>query len=250
MISVINFFENQEYPLYESEFIKNTTKDIVKQYKIKMNELTQKLIEAKIDLNKTNKIIKNHSNKLKEEIGSGNINSLRTHFIQILDEIKESSIFLQLTKSILLIYLVYILNTFLINSMIEFGIEPTISFIIGAIFIFPLIEETSKFFSIKQKMTGIYYFVFNFFEYSLYLCKYLSLGAMPIALIISRITSMIMHAVTTGIQWSHKNTSPKLGLLLGIIVHSLWNFFAVLPQILSSFLIDEKQLGNKNGINQ
>lgn len=99
----------------------------------------------------------------------------------------------------------------------------------------PINEEIGKQISIKGNFMTEYFFVFNTYEFTSYVFGGTS--------IIMRIPAIILHAVTTAVQWCHNHpdligVDPKdrkkveeksslIGTIIGILIHGSFNAIAV-----------------------
>lgn len=103
----------------------------------------------------------------------------------------------------------------------------------------PILEEISKYISIKVNSTYEFFIIFNVIEFSMYTIAYMNAG-MPFLLIaFIRLLTVGLHLTTTLIQSkfikkseeSNDKKYEKIGLFIGILVHALWNLNAVVTSL-------------------
>jgi hypothetical protein len=231
MISVATYFD--EYYITESEIIDNIKSNVVEKYKSNIINIKKQLADAGVEIETIEKIVKPHALAAAKEIKNGNVKNVGSHFHQVLEEMKETNIFAQLGKSLLILLIVLVINTFGMIILISLGIDKLLILPILAVFIAPLTEEAGKYFSIKEKATGLYFLVFNFFEFTSWVSKLLMMGvSLPVA-VFGRLLAVMLHFATTSIQWGAiKQGKDKQGYLLAVAVHALWNLFGVLGNVL------------------
>jgi RsiW-degrading membrane proteinase PrsW (M82 family) len=230
MISVINFFESEL--LVEFEMLDNIKENAIKSYQIKINEIKKQLIQAKVDVALIENIVKKHSVILLKELKQGNATAIKSHFFQILDEMQESQLIIQFTVSILTLISVLIISFLCEQILLGMGFSAVISSLLGVILVAPIVEEGGKLFSVKQKSTGVYYFVFNLVEYTLYVAGSVIGGAPVISASLTRIVCALMHWVTTTIHFeANKEGRSKTGYALAVFIHAMWNFLGSLKEM-------------------
>jgi preprotein translocase subunit SecE len=234
MLAVADYFEDSY--IMENEFLDNMKDKAIQKYKINLANIKKQLVDAGVEINLIEKIVKPHALAAAKELKQGNVKNIGNHFQQILDEMKKTSIINQLAKSILILLLVLIIGQFILTILVTLGAPAEIAFLILAIFVAPLTEEAGKYFSIKQKSTGLYFIVFNLFEFTGYVGVLLGMGMTLPVVIFSRLLAVLMHYATTSIQWgAAKQNKSGQGYLTAVLVHGLWNFFASLNGILQAF---------------
>ena len=80
----------------------------------------------------------------------------------------------------------------------------------------------------------MFFIVFNLFEFTSYLVRLTLAGVALPVVIISRLLAVLMHYATTSIQFGAKQEKrQKVGYGLSVMIHAFWNFFGVLPYVLS-----------------
>lgn len=131
---------------------------------------------------------------------------------------------MQTAKAILLFACMLYLVTFLYGiSTMLFG--PRLAEIIASVIVAPIFEEGAKFISIKSDFTGMFFVVFNVYEFSMYVMMMIS-GGMSVGLsIFYRTLPLIMHFLTTAIQYIciKEANMPKTGYAIGVGMHFIWN---------------------------
>jgi len=221
--------------IFENELIdklKISQQDIDK-FKNKFDNIKNKIVKAGVDIKLIEDIIKPHALAAANDIKHGNVKTIGSHFEQIIKEMKETSLIGQIATSIVILVLVIAIGKFLMNILILLEFPPIAVFAIASVFIAPLTEEASKYFSIKYKSTGAYFIVFNFVEFSLYFAKLFSLGVPIFSIIITRSTAVLLHYLLTKIHWqAHKDKKEGQGFIIATTIHALWNLFAVLQNVL------------------
>ena len=99
--------------------------------------------------------------------------------------------------------------------------------IVGA----PLIEEASRYYSIKAGITEDFWYVFNVMEFTQYvvipfigfIIGKVSIVTLGISLIV-RFIAVMMHTFNTMVQKSELNKgNTSRGYLIGVLVHFIWN---------------------------
>jgi hypothetical protein len=108
-------------------------------------------------------------------------------------------------------------------------------FIVG-IAIGPIVEEIAKFVAIKRGVAGEFGIMFNFNEFVSYFSRLAPVMGAGKAVAI-RIAPVIMHYSTIVVQKyfsdrrKKEGEASKMGLALGIVIHSLFNFLAAITEI-------------------
>lgn len=235
MISIVAYTNEQQY-ITEIELVDKLKSTIIEKYKSNLNNIKSQLIQAGVEIETITKIVKPHALAAAKDVKKGNTKTIGTHFQQILKEMQETPIINQLAKSLLILLIVITINTFVVLFLVFQGVHPLLIIPTVAIFVAPLTEEAGKYFSIKKKATGMYFLVFNFVEFTLYLAQLLGLGMSLSTIIISRLLAVMMHYITTMVQWKYiKKGKDKRGFITATIIHTLWNFFASLGNILKHY---------------
>jgi hypothetical protein len=236
MIPVAIYFEDSY--IVENEFLDNIKDKVIEKYKSNLANIKKQLVEAGVEINLIEKIVKPHALAAAKELQKGNVENVGSHFQQILAELKETPIINQLAKSLLILIIVLAIGQFVIATLTALAVPAAMIFLFITIFVAPLTEEAGKYFSIKQKSTGVYFFVFNVYEFTMYVSKLLGLGMALPAIILMRLMAVLMHYATTSIQWgAAKEGKSGQGYLLAILLHGFWNFFFSIPLILQTFVI-------------
>ena len=141
---------------------------------------------------------------------------------------EDPSIITQTIVSVSLLAVVVFLNVYFLK-LFTVLLGPTIGPQVSKIIITPFIEETSKMISVRQKSTGIYFILFNLFEFYNYILSPLKIGESIISKIISTgIPPVLMHTLTTLIHVdANKSNDSISGLKLSFIIHAIWNALSV-----------------------
>lgn len=216
--------------------------------KQKIKELEDKLKNQGVEAKKITDVATRHARLASKEIRRnikdpkkmGSI--IKSHYRAAEAEVLELTEAEKWGGSVLILILVLIIAGFLqiILSVIciSLGFQPIIGMILGAIFIAPLVEESAKFVSIKRKMTGQYFAVFNIAEFGLYLGALTASGIPLLTAAILRLIAVGVHGATTFIQWKARkigeekgeldDKTAKKGLGLSMVLHGAYNFLASL----------------------
>jgi hypothetical protein len=248
----LSFFKNKLEKLSDIKFIKffkDKYKSVMnnkKQYEKEVNEAAQEnvsfLIKESLTKNfnaeKSNivsSLKKLDSKALYKSVSkvAGNSKSDLQFILKKLANTKEINI-KNIAKSLLLLYFVIFVGTYLqmiigsilITAGVSLVAANVLLIIITIVIIAPITEEVAKFISIKSDFSTTFLIVFNTFEFTKYVRSlYKTLG---IKIIIMRIAAIIMHYSTSFVQsFFISKEKNKLGLFLGILIHSLWNGFAI-----------------------
>lgn len=133
------------------------------------------------------------------------------------DDIREKK---NIWTSIKIFLSVVAIEAIILIALLIFGFNLGLAMFI--FFIAPIIEELGTRKSIEKNCIGSYFTVFNVIEFFGYTI------ANPKTTLL-RFAIVFMHYCTTKIQKHYYITEKdhKTGLVLAIIIHSLWNFFAV-----------------------
>lgn len=235
-----------QHELYESFFedlaAKTNPKNILskldllkKSYDINIKKIEKQLIENNINISNIKDIINKHSKDI--DLNPKNIvKSVISNFNIGWNEIKVSlprDLSLSLITLSFIIFVSMFLSIIVVAIGISLGLTPEICGYIIIIFISPLVEEYGKYISIKHNYTGTYFVVFNIFEFFGYIFNMLNIGIHLIPVIMIRSLAVMMHAITTYIQYHarknsvNKDETSKMALLFAIIIHFFWNLGAV-----------------------
>jgi len=228
------FYESNYFPDYLAEgIVDNIKQDLIEKYKKNVSNIKRQISAAGVELKLIEKIVKPRALAAARELKSGNTKNLGSHFSQILKEMKETPIIAQLGKSIFILVIILTINTFFF-TIATFIVGPELGMAAVAVFCAPLVEEAGKYFSIFHKSTGMFFIVFNLFEFTSYLVRLTLAGVALPVVIIARLLAVLMHYATTSIQFGAKQEKrQKVGYGLSVMIHAFWNFFGVLPYILS-----------------
>ena len=235
-----------QHELYESFFedlaAKTNPKNILskldllkKSYDINIKKIEKQLIENNINISNIKDIINKHSKDI--DLNPKNIvKSVISNFNIGWNEIKVSlprDLSLSLTTLSFIFFVSMFLSIIVVAIGISLGLTPKICGYIIIIFVSPLVEEYGKYISIKNNYTGTYFVVFNIFEFFGYIFNMLNIGIHLIPAIMIRSLAVMMHAITTYIQYHarknsvNKDETSKMALLFAIIIHFFWNLGAV-----------------------
>ena len=139
--------------------------------------------------------------------------------------------------SVKLVGVVFLLSY--LSSVITLIILLQVGSIIGGVYVFisiwtficpvviaPLIEEWTKYKSIKDDHGWIFIHILTWSEFLNYaLILHYSFGMAPLVIIAYRLPAIILHYCTFGIQKAYRSYGdPKYGLNCSIILHSIFNF--------------------------
>lgn len=237
-----NMISNLETMLKDSknlEMMSVKISKLKKSYDINMAKIEKQLRDANIDVDSINVIIKKYVHKVKisnnpVEVAKSLVENFQAATTEVMTSLPRD-----IAWSILTLMVVMCLNTFLLLVILvigtNLGIPPQICMYALVIFVAPIVEEYSKYISIKNNYTGAYFIIFNMSEFSSYVLKMLAIGYNLAPAILIRLTVVMMHAITTYIQYhmrknakeKDKEEASKLGLIIGIIIHFFWNLGAV-----------------------
>lgn len=152
----------------------------------------------------------------------------------------------KITKAFSVLLWVIIINS-IANLVLTLLMGPVGNMITGCI-VAPIVEENAKQQAIKGGFTKEFSILFNLFEFSEYVIKYGPLFGFA-KMVITRLAVVGFHLTTTFVQWAFQNEKvlkalkidpndeakkEKLGFIgnvIGIVMHSVWNFTAYLSAI-------------------
>lgn len=210
---------------------------IVKKHEKKINEYRRVLKSNGIDLKYIDKVAKKHANKitrniskqdLQEAVGAKTGNLFKDQIRDMYNEFFNGSkkdMFENLTYSVLLVVVVYQLNTFLFGIFIVLtGGNVAIAGFLTAVLVAPFTEELTKFISIKEGFSLPYLIAFNVAEFSLYVARYGPVAG-PIIIPV-RMLSVVMHTLWTIIQRKRYQEGVKHPWKVTAILHAIGNAFA------------------------
>ena len=136
------------------------------------------------------------------------------------DDEDEMSSTQKIFASLGILAVVLFLNYFFYGVALKLVGSKILAYKISTIFISPLIEEYGKKFSVKHKLTGIYFTMFTVQEFIRYALS-------PMASIVGMIPQIIMHSITTGIHVATKKNDSMLGYWVSVAIHMIYNTFIV-----------------------
>ena len=127
-----------------------------------------------------------------------------------------------------------LIMTIIIMTMIiaVFRIPPDRGIVMGtfitALIVAPVTEEFFKLYTMKSGYGPTALFLFNAFEFSQYVLLMIAQGISPIKAILVRLVTVIMHYTSAGTQkYFYDKDEEETGYRLSILIHSLFNFFAI-----------------------
>lgn len=235
-----NFLSDLAAKLKSQDFLKSISNklsniDISK----KLKQIEHQLEQNNIDTNQIKKIINKNIKKINIKNIKETSLKLKDNLLEILNEVKQTipgKISLSIITLVFVLIIGYYLSPVVLHLGAQLGLSEKICSILPMIFISPLLEEYAKFISIKHSFTGEYFIAFNVFEFTAYIFIFLNLGIGLVPAIISRSLALMMHAITTYIQYKFRNESKnkddeehqsRIGLLAGIVIHFFWNLGSV-----------------------
>lgn len=230
-----NFLSDLTAKLNSQDFLNSLSKKLDKiNIQNKIKQIENKLIHNNIDINNIKQIVERKIKPIKLDSIE-----LKDKLIEIFNEVKQTipgKIALSIITLVFVLVIGYYLSPVILNLGAELGISKAICLQLPAIFISPLLEETAKFISIKHNYTGEYFIAFNVFEFVAYIFIFLNLGIHIVPALVSRSLVVMMHAITTYIQYKFRNESKgqkdeehqsRIGLLVSTVIHFFWNLGAV-----------------------
>lgn len=130
--------------------------------------------------------------------------------------------------------LVFFINTFMFNVLILITQNIMLAYVMCAVIIGPIVEETAKSYFIAMNMPWSGTAIFAGLELLRYVQQLLAVGmALPTILLI-RAMVIALHFATTAIQKYIQNSAPpgtdyrKIAWLAGVFVHMTWNSMAII----------------------
>lgn len=240
MISIARYYEQDILMEVEIDEIVNKLKEnvgskFIEDYKTKIANMKKSLVDAGVDIKQFEQFVESKSILAAQKLKEGDRQGFFDIVKEIFAEIKQSSLFKQIGISLLLVMAVLIINSVALSALVVgFSIEPPLAFLLMAIFMAPLTEETGKFLSVKYGATGVHFIIFNTFEFSTYMVRLVNAGVPIIPAVIGRLMTVLLHLSLTTIHFKAKKNKEELkgwGTAAGI--HFLWNLFpTLLGQIL------------------
>lgn len=225
-----NIFEDIKNYISSNKFISNLDLAVSKKkksYENSLKQLKSKLIRSGINTLKIEQIIKKNItqaiSKIKQTDNIKEASSIISKSLVSTTKQIKTTLGQDIVKSLLLLFIVFIFSTFFsILFNLFFGVE--LGLILSIILVAPFVEEYSKLISIKQNITKTYFVVFNIVEFTGYILRFIGLTPL-VPLVIARILAVLMHALTTYIQYKFQkdNNDPKTGYGIGVIIHMFWN---------------------------
>ena len=251
MLVVSNYYCSNDYVLEEGiigDFVsdkwntlKKNVRKILNSAPNKVKEIEQRLIKNGIDIQKIRKYAEQEAKKSKFSNGKlsgfqGKLNEFVQKFFAhqfSSDEMVDGAAKLGISLAILAAVL-FILN-FFITTLLGFGIAKQTVYHIVVIFLTPLIEETGKMISIKCNATGLYFLVFNAYEFTKWVRDLVGIGVPLSTAIILRSISVILHYVLTMIHVHYQEKGETgTGWSLAVILHMLWNTLCSMKSLTNS----------------
>lgn len=243
-----SFFEDVKKKLSSINFLESVSKKIenkISSHQKNIKRVEDELKSKGVDTISIRDVATKHAKIAFESISrkksfEQNAKIVRSNFENAITEIKENvalstgDLKKDVLISILIFVFLFIIITFLIYLIKLFIKNDAVVDLITVVFFAPLFEEISKMASIKQNVTGAYFILFNTFEFFNYVIKYVSQGYNFVGIALLRILPIIMHLITTTIQYMCRKiavstNSPvyeNIGLVAGILVHFFWNLNA------------------------
>lgn len=238
--SILDFFKDSKFISH----IDLAAKKQLDKYKQAINNL-EKQLSPHINLDIIHKIISKNTKQLISQIKSNNNPKEITplvfkSLVNTSKEVKETiSLPTAIFKSIVLVLTLLLINTFFVNFLILLTGDPGIGLFLASVFIAPIVEEYSKYISIKGDYTKTFFVIFNIFEFTLYVSRFfgiISLGP----LLLMRFLAVLLHLITTYVQYkfNKEEENSKTGLAAGIMIHTFWNmgFGALIYSIIRQLL--------------
>ena len=244
--SLCEFYEFEF--LYELKNLDEIDKNITlkqSKYKDKLRDIEDKLKEEGVDVSKVKNIAQKHAINTRHDLKTKNPKTISKAVTKNFKKaIKEVQLSLPeaIGRSIMVLIFVLAINTYAsiiisILCYVIFGQVTIIPTLLVSIFVAPIVEEYSKYFSIKNNFTGSYFVIFNIVEFTSYILRMLHSGMGLIPAMIMRSLPLMMHGITTYIQYHMRKNAKdnkedpeeasKLGLIIGIIIHFFWNLGAI-----------------------
>jgi uncharacterized DUF497 family protein len=245
------FVENLNITIEESvrlltEGSSATIKMKVAEMKRKMDSDRLILKKHNIDMNAKDKIIREQVQKAVKELTNVKSSGAdRTKAVGTLTNcLKEIFNFKGFTEdgigeALVITFFISVINSVFAGIFIGlFGMG--LGMAITAVAIAPITEEIAKFISIKRGHAGEFGFVFNALEFAQYLIQYGPMvGYAKMAVV--RIFPVIMHYSTIIVEKyfndkgekTGNKSLDKIGLVIGMAIHALWNFLAVSGRLFS-----------------
>jgi len=221
------------------EMMSDKISKLKKSYDINIAKIEKQLKQANIDVDSMTAIIKKHAHNVEISNNPAAVAKSLVHNFQSATKEVITSLPRDITRSLMLLLIVMVFNTFLLLVVLyigtNLGVTPQVCMYAFVIFIAPVVEEYSKYISIKNNHTGAYFVIFNISEFTSYVSKMLAIGYDLVPAMLMRATVVLMHAITTYIQYhmrknakeKDKEEASKLGLIVGIMIHFFWNLGAV-----------------------
>lgn len=248
---------------------KLSNKEKAKTYNEKMKEKREKIVKAGIDINKVDNIAKKTAKQLTSlssstttttKVAKQAVNPFKQMIVELIEVARTAhQLFSDMGSdlsidngyekesqaTILLKSLFILLITYLINSIfctiftMFFGI--TVGSILTAVIVAPICEELGKLTSVKEKMSGTYYLVFNVFEFSSYLSRIVLGGGKLTQAVLIRVPALLLHFVNHKIIEAGYKKDKENGLedselgnfatFITICIHGAFNALALGTEI-------------------
>jgi len=175
-----------------------------------------------------------------------------------INEFKKSKLKFSLKVLLLIVLVLFcvVVNTACVKFLMGLVGSKVLGFLLGAIFVAPIVEELYKYISVKLKVGLAGQIIFNIAEASLYIVGMVSIGFNILLAISLRIIPIIMH-VLNALRFEKHNIYKKLGdkyadiraFILNIVLHAYHNIMASFTGFgsLVSIYLNKLALGRKKG---
>lgn len=212
-------------------------------YPKKLRKIEKKLIDAGFDVEKIKKDAKSAASKNNLKNGKSSnfcqsVNKFINDFAQkkylttVKEKIDEQPLPVKIIVSLGLLAVTIYMSIFLQQLIFLITRNATVANAIYSVLIAPIVEETGKMISVKHDLTGPYFILFNIYEFLSYVIPGIMAGVDPIAMIIIRIPSILVHLVNTVIHVeSKKKNDVESGMKITIAIHMIWNALGSLPRL-------------------
>jgi len=212
----------------------------INKYQAKIKTIENQLKNNGIDLTEMNKLIKEKTNKIinfTKNVKDGKINREKMSEMiseSFLDIFKDMTI-KGVAGAILITLVIFIVHNLIFIFLSAYIATPGAAMAIVVIIISPIIEEIAKRISIKSGIAGEFLIVFNATEFLRGISRFYKFGKNLGKIILIKALPVFMHNFTMFVQHkfdksdndsTDENSNSKLGLLLGILVHGIWNFLS------------------------
>lgn len=216
--------------------------------KKKLNNIEKQLKVQGVNSAKLRQIVTKNAKSAISEIKSGPKNPkkmasvLVKHYAKTQQDVNDLTDAEKWGLSVLLLIGIFIVGSFLFFIIFglttAFGLPPTVAMAAGAIIVAPLTEEGARFISIKKRATGQFFVIFNIIEFLQYVFLMAGAGVSIVVAVLARLLAVGVHAGLTWVQHRARkkgeekgetdDKTAKKGLVLAMVLHSAWNFLAVM----------------------